>query len=349
MMKVDFGGGEDVAFFRQGYAGIIRLTRARALNCLNQTMINAIARALERWAQTPDVALVLIEGEGRAFCAGGDVVQVWRHLNTGGDARPFFAAEYRLNSLMGHFPKPCISFLDGFVMGGGAGLSMHGSYRIVTENTYFAMPEAAIGFFPDVGISPILARMEGHFGLYLALTGVQIGGGDCLQLGLATHAIESSAWPALRQNLIEYGKLELLDKAHQNIDVESTAAERTLIEACFCAPDVAEIIKRLKQYSGGEEDFAARTADTLLAHSPTSLKIILKHQELARPLTLDECLKLDYHLACQMLEHGDFREGVRARLIDKDNKPHWQPARLEDVDQERVAAYFTTREDELEL
>jgi len=348
-MRIDFGGGQDVAFFQQGCAGIICLTRPLALNALNQIMTDAITRAFEVWAEAGQIALVLIEGDGRAFCAGGDVVSVWHDLKAGKDARHFFASEYRLNRLIGHFPKPCISFLNGFVMGGGAGLSMHGSHRLVTENTSFAMPEAAIGFFPDVGISPILARMEGHFGLYLALTGVQIGGGDCLQLGLATHAIESSAWPALRQNLIEYGKLELLDKAHQNIDVESTAAERTLIEACFCAPNVAEIIKRLKQYGGGEEDFAARTADTLLAHSPTSLKIILKHQELAQPLTLDECLKLDYHLACQMLEHGDFREGVRARLIDKDNKPHWQPARLEDVDQERVAAYFTMREDELEL
>jgi len=380
-VQIDFGGGGDVAFFKQGRVGLIRLTRPSVLNSLNFRMTEAITRALTVWVDDRDVAAVLIEGEGRAFCAGGDVVAVWRGLAAGEDVRSFFAAEYRLNSLIGHFPKPCLSFLDGFVMGGGAGLSMHGSHRIVTENTRFAMPEVAIGFFPDVGMGALLASMPGFFGLYLGLTGAQIAQGDCCQLGLATHALSAQDWPLLRQNLIEKGDLRSLDEANQFIDFETSADKRALIARCFSATSVARIVTRLEQFlkSGNrfsdkncgqnnkieqsvecpsetktaleqeQDDFAARILTLLQAHSPTSLKVIHKQMTLARDLTLDECLQLDYRLACHMVSAADFREGVRARLIDKDNKPHWQPPQLADVSTELVDRYFTSLTRELGL
>jgi len=348
-VRVDFGGGADVAFWRQGCAGLIRLTRPHALNCLNQSMTVAITHAFEAWVDDEDVALVMIEGEGRSFCAGGDVVSLWHKLVKGADVRAFFCSEYRLNSLIGHFPKPCISFLDGFVMGGGAGLSMHGSHRIATQNTLFAMPESAIGFFPDVGMASLLAKLEGNFGLYLALSGEQIRWGDCYQLGLATHAIKSPAWPALRQQLIETGDINILDAASEDIDFETSPDNRALIDKCFGAVDVAEIMACLTGQIKKQDDFATRAAHSLQSRSPTSLKVIHKHMALVQPMNLDECLKLDYSLACHMLELPDFCEGVRARLIDKDNQPKWHPSRLDEVRQDKVDACFMSGSCELDL
>jgi len=271
MIQVDFGGGGDVAFFRQGCAGLIRLTRPAALNSLNHIMTDAITQAFQAWKKDDDVALVLIEGEGRAFCAGGDVVAVWQILAAGGDASHYFAAEYCLNSLIAHFPKPCISFLDGFVMGGGAGLSMHGSHRIVTPNTRFAMPESAIGFFPDVGMGKLLATLPGFFGHYLALTGVQIAQGDCLRLGLATHALKHGDWPQLRQQLIEKGDIQLLDEANQPLDFETSPDERAVIAHCFAAETVVDIIAKLTSQKQKENDFATYTI-ALLPHGLMGLR-----------------------------------------------------------------------------
>jgi len=340
-VQIDFGGGKDVAFFRQGYAGLIRLTRPSALNALNQTMIAAISRALTAWVDDAGVALVVIEGEGRAFCAGGDVVALWHALEQFPQSvNAFFAAEYRLNSLIGRFPKPWISFLDGFVMGGGAGLSMHGSHRIALDNTRFAMPEVAIGFFPDVGMGAKLAGLTGCFGLYLALTGVSINQGDCWQLGLVTHAIQAEDWPILRQQLIEHGEISVLDEANQELAFDTGADERALISHCFSADTVVEILNRLEQSQQHPDDFAARTLAVLRAHAPTSLHVIHRQIRLAHNLTLDECLQLDHRLSSHMVHAPDFREGVRSRLIDKDNRPHWQPSLLADVAPELVERYF---------
>jgi len=347
IVQLDFGGGDDVVFSRQGCAGLIRLTRPSSLNSLNHQMTNAIAHAFTSWADDGDVAVVLIEGEGRAFCAGGDVVALWHGLQRGEDVTAFFAAEYRLNSLIGHFPKPCISFLDGLVMGGGAGLSMHGSHRIVTENTRFAMPEVAIGFFPDVGMGSVLARMKGCFGIYLALTGATITCGDCWQLGLATHAMRAQDYLSLRQNLINTGETKLLDKVRQFPDFDMKAAERDIIARCFCAESIIEISDRLKAES--QDDFASRTLAHIQTHSPTSLHVINKQMMLARDYALDECLQLDYRLASRMVYAPDFAEGVRARLIDKDNRPYWQPAQLGEVLPEFVEGYFAPCSRELDL
>jgi len=348
-VRIDFGSTREVEFYQHGYAGLIRLTRAAALNSLNQAMTEAIARAFEAWANDSNIALVLIEGEGRAFCAGGDVVAVWRAQNRGEDVRPFFKAEYRLNSLIGHFPKPCLSFLNGFVMGGGAGLSMHGSHRIATENTRFAMPEAAIGFFPDVGMGSLLAAMPDFFGLYLGLTGAQIAQGDCARLGLATHIIQSQDWPNLRQKLINDGNVHILDTAKQVINCEVLSDDREMIGYCFAADSVTEIIERLKIIAQKGNDLAGRTLTLLQSHSPTSLAVIHRQLRLTHNMPLNECLTLDYRLACHMLESKDFYEGVRARLIDKDNQPRWQPKSLDDLTTTMIDAYFTPVEQELNL
>jgi len=348
-VQIDFGGGDDVAFLRQGFAGIIRLARPAVLNSLNLQMTDAIARAFAAWAGDENVALVLIEGEGRAFCAGGDVVAVWKAQAAGEDIRPFFAAEYRLNRFIGHFPKPCISFLDGFVMGGGAGLAMHGSHRIATEKTLFAMPEAAIGFFPDVGMGTLLARMEGHFGLYLGLSAARILNGDCFHFGLATHMIPTPAWPHARQQLIDKADLSVLATASQAVTFDTSAADRALIAHCFAAETVGEIMERLEDKAQTGNDFAAHTLGLMQAHSPISLHVIHKYLVLARHLTLDACLQLDYRLACHLLEEGDFHEGVRARLIDKDNKPHWRFAHIGDVPASLTDACFMPLSKELDF
>jgi len=188
-MQLDFGGGKDISFFKEGRTGIVRLTRPKVLNALNGKMVKALSKALHSWETDDDVLCVLIEGEGRAFCSGGDIVAAYKSGKAGKPDYHYFTEEYRLNAYIGEFPKPYIAILDGICMGGGAGISVHGSHRIVTENTIFSMPESSIGFFPDVGAGEFLPRLSDNFGIYLALTGEHLKWGDCLQTGLATHGV----------------------------------------------------------------------------------------------------------------------------------------------------------------
>jgi len=343
MIKLDFGGGEEIEFYQQNCVGGVRLTRPRALNALNKRMSVALTRALQKWEHDETIKLVLVEGEGRAFCAGGDVVGVYHSGKNGQPDYDFFNAEYQLNGLIGRFPKPYISYLDGIVMGGGVGISLHGSHRIVTANTVFAMPETAIGFFPDVGTAAILPHLDGHFGLYLALTGARIKWGDCLQTGLATHAIRVEDGEILRQKLCEGIHPDVVLKSlHQPVSHETTTHQRAIISDCFDAPTVEGIVDKLTAHKA--DSFASNILDMLQQQAPTSLKVALHHMQLSQTKSLEACLTLDTCIAHHMIEAHDFYEGVRARLIDKDNRPLWQPDRLEQVTSDKVAAAHENRQ-----
>lgn len=349
-MNVDFGGGEDILFSRTGKVGIVHLNRPKVLNSLNIKMVKALRKALTAWEQDDTVGCVLVTGEGRAFCSGGDIVSVYNAKQAGKPAYDFFAAEYALNAYLGRFSKPYISFLNGIVMGGGAGISVHGSHRIVTENSVFAMPEAAIGFFCDVGAGYFLPRIPGSFGVYLALTGERIRWGDCLQTGIATHAVAEKDLAVLKQTLIEVGDPRpALEKIAVEPDFETSAEIRNIIDECFGGTTLAECLERLEQKAGSGNEFAITTLEAIKKRSPTSLHVIF-HQLLAcHPLGLDDCMRIEYTIAHHMLDGYDMYEGIRAALIDKDQAPKWRPNDIAAVTGENVHSYFEKINKELVL
>lgn len=350
-MEIDFGGMGEIAFERRGKAGLVRLTRPKALNALTRIMVSALHRALIAWSTDEAVHCIIVEGEGRAFCAGGDILAVYHAGRSGAPLYDFFADEYRLNAYIRHYPKPYISLIDGIVMGGGVGISVHGSHRVVTENVTFAMPEVGIGFFPDVGGSAFLPHLPEHFGTYLALTGNRIKQGDCLQSGIATHAIKAEDKEKLKRSLIRSGDPEKALKGKTiNPDFETPEAMRDMISVLFDSPTLSGCLIRLAAagVNGGEE--AQKLLDLIKTRSPTSLHVSFRQIEEGRELDMDQCMQMEYRILCRMLENHDFYEGVRALLVDKDNSPVWSPAKIEDITPEMVDAYFASLgERELQL
>ncbi|WP_455480028.1 enoyl-CoA hydratase/isomerase family protein [Bartonella sp. B23] len=348
-MQIDFGAGDDILFIKEGHAGIIKLTRPLALNALNQRMVFAFKKALSTWEIDDDVSCILIEGEGRAFCAGGDVVEIY-HMGKKESSYQYFSDEYRLNAYIRRFSKPYISFLNGIWMGGGVGISIYGSHRIVTENTLFAMPEGAIGFFPDVGASFFLPSLPDYFGIYLALTGARIKWGDCLNLGLATHAVPEVELECIRKAIIEKGNPVLALKERTVTKNYETSHEiRCIIRACFSTDTLEECIELLYKKSNEGVLFAQECYDSLLSRSPTSLKIIWKQMKQSSFQTFEDCIKVENRIAHHMINSHDFYEGVRAMLIEKDRTPKWQPDKLSDITDEMIDLYFQPVERELLL
>ncbi|KEC55094.1 enoyl-CoA hydratase/isomerase family protein [Bartonella koehlerae] len=346
-MQIDFGAGDEISFIKKGHVGIIKLTRSSALNALNERMVSAFKKALNAWETDDDISCVLIEGEGRAFCAGGDVVEIY-HMGEKPSSYQYFSDEYRLNAYIRRFPKPYISFLNGIWMGGGVGISIYGSHRIVTENTLFAMPEGAIGFFPDVGASFFLPSLPNHFGIYLALTGARIKWGDCLNLGLATHAVPEIELECIRTAIIEQGNPQLaLEECAITKDYETSHEIRGVINVCFGAHTLEECMELLYKKSKEGLLFAKECYDILQSRSPTSLKIIWKQMKQNSSQTLEECMKIENRIAHHMINSHDFREGVRAMLIDKDKTPRWHPDKLSSITDEMIDIYFQTVEKEL--
>ncbi|MBJ6131881.1 enoyl-CoA hydratase/isomerase family protein [Ochrobactrum sp. Q0168] len=339
-MQIDFGGGDEISFERKGKAGLVKLTRTAALNALTHKMILALDRALQAWENDPEVACVILEGEGRAFCAGGDVVAAYKSGREGTPAYEFFRDEYRLNARIGRFPKPYISLINGIIMGGGAGISVHGSHRIVTENTMFAMPETGIGFFPDVGGSAFLPHLHDNFGYYLALTGNRIRWGDCLQSGIATHAVAASDLNDVRDDLIASADIDAALTRSQYPDFETSAETRHVINECFSGATLADCLALLDKAAASGSKPATDILNVIATRSPTSVAVTFRQIADGRPLNLDDCMRMEYRIASRMLEAHDFYEGVRALLIDKDGAPSWQPASIEDVKPEQVNAYF---------
>jgi enoyl-CoA hydratase len=336
----------------EGALGILTLDRPKALNALDGPMCLAIDAALKAWERDARVAAVLIRSSNpRAFCAGGDVRMVreaglaWKRGESDGHlARDFFRDEYRMNRRIRRFPKPFIALMEGITMGGGVGLSIHGSHRIATEQTIWAMPETAIGLFPDVGTSYVLPRLQGEIGTYLALTGARIGAGDMVALGIASDMVPSAAVTALTDDMIQSlgpdrARENIADaiKRHANAADPELPRHRALINRCFGFDTVERILEALEQ----EDDaFAAATAAILETLSPTSLKLTLKEMRHGRQLDFESCLRMEYRLTQSILDGHDFHEGVRAQLVDKDKRPRWYPATLDAIDQRAVETYF---------
>jgi enoyl-CoA hydratase len=330
---------DDVSTRTQGHVGRITLNRPRAINALTLEMCEAISAALLEWRNSPAIEAVLIDhGEGRGFCAGGDVRAAVVH---GADAaRTFFHAEYRMNHLMFGYPKPIAVFMDGITMGGGAGLALPCRYRIATENTRFAMPEATIGLFPDVGAGWYLSRLPDRVGQFLALTAAQLDGAECIDLGLASHYLPSAALRGVKAAIAS--QPHYIDQLLRSSDVVAPPARiernRPTIARLFASDRLEEILAALR--TDGSE-WAKKELQTIAGKSPTTCKVALRllaHGAEMRDFT-DE-MRLEYAIAWHIAGGHDFPEGVRALLIDKDNAPVWDPATPAEVSDEMIDALF---------
>lgn len=341
---------EDVIFESIKNIGVITLNRPKALNALNLPMVRKISSKLTEWENQK--SFVIIKGSGeKAFCAGGDVRAIAESGLKGGKlGYEFFREEYQLNGFIGNYKVPYIALIDGIVMGGGVGLSVHGTYRVATERTLFAMPETLIGLFPDVGVSYVLSRLKGNLGIYLALTGYRLKGSDVLHSGIATHYSNSKEMPELKSALLnctnESDIVKTLKQFSKPEQAFSLAPVLTKIDKCFGAATIELILKALAE-DGSE--WAQSTISTLSKMSPSSLKISLKVLHGAAKLSLRECLQMDYRVASGCLKNKDFYEGVRALLIDKDQKPLWNPPVLDLVSDEIVDSYFVKLSEDKEL
>ncbi|HEX5281666.1 MAG TPA: enoyl-CoA hydratase/isomerase family protein [Micropepsaceae bacterium] len=331
----------DVLLRNDGPLGHITLNRPKALNALTHEMCRSIYQALQGWAADPRIHAVQIDAvPGRAFCAGGDIRSIYELGRTDlPSAEAFFATEYRLNTAIHHFPKPYIAILDGITMGGGAGLSVHGSHRVVTENTSFAMPETGIGLYPDVGGTYLLSRLPGETGTYLALTGSRIEAADMLWLGLATHYVSSAEIGGLVTRLVRGEPVDevLADIAGQPPAQPAIEPLSARVDAAFGGGSVEEIVTNVQR----EGEWGRKITDLLATRSPTSLKLTLRAVREARNLAFDDCMRMEYRMTLRVLRGHDLYEGVRAILIDRDQHPDWRPERLEKVTNQQIDQYFT--------
>ena len=302
-----------------GRVGHLTLNRPKALNALDLPMIHTIAAALEAWRDDPAVHAVVLDAAGeRAFCAGGDIRALRNQAIAGEHAQieSFFVEEYALNRVIARYPKPYISLIDGICMGGGIGLSVHGTVRVTTEHAAFAMPETQIGFFPDVGATFVLPRLRGAFGMYLALTSEKIGGADAVWLGLATHFVPRERLAGLASGLAEHGIAALAEAALPPPPAELRNLEPAV--AAFAAPSVAEILAALERMG---TEWSRATLRTLHAVSPSSLLWTFEIVRAGAWRTFEQCQEAELALALRATKHPDFAEGVRAMVVDKDRAP----------------------------
>ncbi|KAI4696039.1 uncharacterized protein J4E88_000211 [Alternaria novae-zelandiae] len=359
---------DDVIFTNNYGVRSIELNRPKKLNSLNGSMARKIIPRLQEWAKSELAGVVIIKGNGRAFCAGGDVAALakWNKEGPQGqqNSSDYFGLEYKLDHLIATYSKPYVAFMDGITMGGGVGLSIHAPFRIATENTLFAMPETTIGFFPDVGASFFLPRMEGALGTYLALTSEQLKGVDAFYHGIATHYIHSSTLQQLEARLAElqfpdYMKLDERFKIiNSTIEEFSTGlpAERPhisgelrkVIDTVFHEdmPSIQNILASLEDVKKGHKDseiqtWADKTIQTIHSRSPTSVAVALRQMRVGRQWSIAQTFQKEYDIASRFMAHPDFVEGVTARLVErKKERPNWKPNTLDDVKNRDVDAFF---------
>jgi len=334
---------------REGAAGVIRLNRPKAINAVTLQMFRDIDHALDRFEADPAVGVILLEGAGeRGLCAGGDIRALYESSNVRGDlGKILWREEYILNARIAKFPKPYVAFMDGIVMGGGVGLSAHASHRVVTDRTKLAMPEVGLGFFPDVGGTWLLSHAPGEIGTYFGLTGQTMNGADAVYAEFADAVVPSGKLPALREALTKLrpgaGNADvasLIDGFGTGEKAGPVAALRRQIDAWFAHDRMQDVFAALKR-DGSE--LAQSTLKTLNEKSPRGMVVTLKLLRLARQSSsLEECLVREYRAALEVFASDDFREGVRAAVIDKDRNPKWSPPRIEDVTPEMVAPYFAS-------
>lgn len=330
----------DVMFRHEGALGRITLNRPKALNALTEPMCAAMHARLREWAVDAAVRAVVIDAApGKAFCAGGDVRAVYDAGRRGdGSVMSFFLTEYPMNATIRHFPKPYVALIDGIAMGGGCGVSMHGSYRVGSENAVFAMPETAIGLFPDIGATYFLNRLPGGIGMFLALTGLRIGIADAVYCGLATHFVSARDHTTLLARLSEgeAPSVILAELSGMPPGVAELATHRDAIDRAFAASSVEEVLARLRDEGGWGQE----TASLLETRSPTSLKVTFRQMREGAGLDFPSCQRMEYRIMARMMEGHDFYEGVRAALIDKDQSPRWLPTDLNKVSKDDIARYF---------
>jgi enoyl-CoA hydratase len=332
---------EDVIIRSEGAAGRITLNRPKALNALNLPMTDAITAALIQWRNDDRVKHVVIDGAGgRAFCAGGDIRAIYDIMPTDSEyPRAYWRAEYRLNAMIARYGKPYVALMDGFCLGGGVGLSAHGSHRIVAERSQVGMPETAIGFTPDVGGSWLLARAPGHAGEYMAATAYRMNAADAIHAGFADTAIRADDIPAFVAALCEgQDASETARRFAGSPGGSNLAARQADIDLIFGTETIQEAVCRLEAKGG---PWAEETLRKISAHSPTALAAAHFSVRKVRGLsTVEEAIDHEYRYAHRAVTLHDFREGVRALLVDKDGKPQWRPAQLDDVRSSDVAALF---------
>ncbi|PKP74630.1 MAG: enoyl-CoA hydratase [Alphaproteobacteria bacterium HGW-Alphaproteobacteria-6] len=328
----------DIVIRREGRAGRITLDRPQALNALTYAMCRGIDAALIEWAGDPSVALVLIDAEGdRAFCAGGDIAEMYA-TGTAGDlgyGRRFWADEYRMNARIAGYAKPVVSFLQGFTMGGGVGVGCHGSHRIVGETATIAMPECSIGLVPDVGGSYLLATAPGRLGEYLGLTGARMGPGDAILAGFADHFVPEAGWGALKARLIDTGDAGAVAEAARAAPEGRLAALRGEIGALFAGETLGDIARALRH---ARPPFADEALAAISRAAPLSAACTVEmiHRLRGNP-SMRRALEMEYRFTWRAMEHGDFIEGIRALIIDKDRAPRWRHAGPEAVPMVDVA------------
>ncbi|KGJ72781.1 3-hydroxyisobutyryl-CoA hydrolase [Cryobacterium roopkundense] len=334
----------EVLVRREGTLGHLILNRPRAMNALTHRMMMTIGRQLTDWETDDAVHAVLLTGAGeRGLCAGGDIVAIYRDTVAGGTGTStFWADEYPVNLQIARYPKPFIAMMDGVVLGGGMGVSAHASIRIVTERTKVGMPETAIGFVPDVGGTYLFGRSPGELGTHLALTAGTATGADAIRLGLADRYLASEKVPALVRALGEMTAgsdlQSTLDSFTEAPPAAPLLASQSWIDACYSADTAEQIVANLQQ---SPEADARATADVILAKSPTAVKVTLESLRRARKLpNLEAVLEQEFRVSIHSLKRPDFREGIRAMVIDKDRTPQWSPPELADVSDAEVASHF---------
>lgn len=346
-MRAEDLASDEIGIERRGAIALVTLNRPRALNALTHDMVRRLSRALAVLRDDPEVGAVVVRAvPGRAFCVGGDIRAIVETVRQSGidQAARFFFDEYRLNWRIRHFPKPYVALIDGMTMGGGVGVSVHGSHRVVTENTLFAMPETAIGFFPDVGGSWFLPRLPDRVGFHLGLTGERIGPAECIGLGLADtfvraeqltelidrlQALPAQAFPAAVETVLRDFAADPGSDSLQEL--------RPLMASLYAAPSLAELIRRLEAEPSG---FGARTLASLADKSPLSLHVTFEQLRRGAELTFEDCLRLEFRIVHRFLACGEFAEGVRALVIDKDRRPRWTHAHWSEVPAQTVEAFL---------
>jgi enoyl-CoA hydratase len=336
----------DVITEKQGPAGRLRLNRPKALHSLSRQMVRDMASALIEWRDDPEVRIILIDhAEGRGFCAGGDVVGISQDVEGHeAAARGFFFDEYRLNHLEYTYPKPGIAFMDGITMGGGVGIACPCRFRVATERTVLAMPETTIGIFPDVGGGRYLSRLRGRLAQYLALTGDRLNGAECLGLRLATHYLPSDRLEEAKERIIAqpFRTEAILDELSADDVPDAPILNRLKqIDRLFASDRLEEILEALDSAAADGDGWAKREAEIIRSKSPMACKVSLKMLvESPYQLHFVDEMRMEYGIMVRMIRHPDFKEGVRALLIDKDNKPNWHPTNPAVIGDADVAKFF---------
>jgi len=331
----------------EGGIGLITLNRPKAINSLNQAMVDALRTLLAQWADDDAVRAVVLSGAGeRGLCAGGDVVAVYESARKDGvEVRRFWRDEYLMNGQIGRFPKPYVSLMDGIVMGGGVGVSAHGSARVVTETSKIAMPEVGIGFVPDVGGAYLLSRAPGALGLHAALTGAPFSGADAIAMGFADHYVPHGDLKAFTRTVVADGPETAVSRHAVEPPPSELVAQRDWIDECYAGESAQDIVAALRGHSAA----AAQDAANLIAtRSPIAVSVALAAVRRAGKLeTLEDVLVQDYRVSSASARSHDLVEGIRAQIIDKDRNPKWSPASLAEVSKADVDAYFAPVDDDL--